>query len=481
MAKTPPRMEPDVTVPLRAVVGDPALALEPVRETLRPGALDLAVRWAHVSELREPGPYLLGEELLLTAGVNLPDEQREVERYVRGLRDAGITALGFGVTPPLHEELPRTLRRACARYGLPLLVVPVTTPFLAISRAVAVALAEASQRDQRRIAEAREALTRAASAGPAEVARGLAHRLPGWVALVNADGTAAVEVRAPLPFPPELTALLARLRDGTGIRSATTELADGTFVLAQPVYPQATASRLLVVGRRQRFEATDRAVVGIGAALLGLADQPGAAALGGTLTALLLGRADAAEVLGELLPSGEYRVVAGVPEGSAPGIGWLRDRLGTPLVETSEGFTAIVSTAPDLGELRAHGWLAVTTRPVEPGELPVAAREIPALLQRARSTGKPVTAGEGFDAIVPPEVARSYAVRTLAPIADRPELLDTLRAWLAHHGGWDRTAAALGVHRNSVRHRIGQAGRLLGADLSDPDVRMRLWFALSRA
>src|SRR2546423_13199816 len=89
----------EVNVPLRAVVGNRELALDVVPETLRPGALDAPVRWAHVSELRDPAPYLVGAELILTAGVNLPSSVGEVGRYVRGLRDAGVTALGFGLTP----------------------------------------------------------------------------------------------------------------------------------------------------------------------------------------------------------------------------------------------------------------------------------------------------------------------------------------------------------------------------------------------
>jgi len=57
-------------------------------------------------------------------------------------------------------------------------------------------------------------------------------------------------------------------------------------------------------------------------------------------------------------------------------------------------------------------------------------------------------------------------------------LVLTLRTWLAHHGAWEPTAAELGVHRNSVRHRIAQVEKALGVDLADPEVRMRLWFAL---
>ena len=41
-------------------------------------------------------------------------------------------------------------------------------------------------------------------------------------------------------------------------------------------------------------------------------------------------------------------------------------------------------------------------------------------------------------------------------------------------------AADLGAHRNSVRYRISRIERDLGIDLSGPEQRMRMWFALSR-
>ena len=67
------------------------------------------------------------------------------------------------------------------------------------------------------------------------------------------------------------------------------------------------------------------------------------------------------------------------------------------------------------------------------------------------------------------------------PISAVPALTETLRTWLSLHGGWDRTAVALSVHRNTVRQRIARCAALLGTDLDDPDVRMELWFALRRA
>ncbi|MEV6912864.1 PucR family transcriptional regulator [Amycolatopsis sp. NPDC051071] len=491
MTQTHDSVDSEVNVPLRAVVGNPELAIDPVVETLRPGALDAPVRWAHVSELRDPAPYLLGAELLLTAGVNLPVEPAEVDHYVRRLVDGGISALGFGLTPGAHETLPPPLRTACVRHGLPLLVVLPRTPFLAISQAVSVALAEAGQREQRRIAVAREALTRAAGDGLGELASALAGRLRAWVALVGVGDVLAAGHGAPSPLPAEVRELVATLRSGRGIRSATTELPDGTQVVGQPVYPQATASHLIVVGRGSRFDGADRAILSVGASLLGLAGRAGsdAAGLGAIATALLLGETG---VAGE----DEHRLVAGIayrrgPDQVAARYDWLRARLDTPLVRTRPGprFDAIVVEAPEIGDLdrlRADGWLAVVSSPVPAERLPEAAAEVELLLKRASALERPVVAeapGLGLDALITPSAAAGFAAKALAPLREldrkgERELVETLRTWLAHHGGWDRTAAELGVHRNSVRHRIGQIERALQVDLADPEIRMRLWFAL---
>ncbi|MER7398762.1 helix-turn-helix domain-containing protein, partial [Streptomyces sp. NPDC000151] len=74
--------------------------------------------------------------------------------------------------------------------------------------------------------------------------------------------------------------------------------------------------------------------------------------------------------------------------------------------------------------------------------------------------------------------ARAHAAAVLAPLDGAPALRETLRAWLSLHGSWDRTATALGIHRNTVRQRIARVAALLDTDPDDPDVRMELWFAL---
>ncbi|WP_370591501.1 PucR family transcriptional regulator ligand-binding domain-containing protein [Saccharopolyspora montiporae] len=484
-------LDNEVSVPLRAVVDDVDLAVRVVPESLPDGALQRPVRWAHVSELREPGPYLVGGELLLTAGVNLPRSAAEVNGYVAGLLACGVSALAFGRTPDLHEQLPERLRAACVRHGLPLLVVDPRTPFLAVNRAVSRALARAADREQQRIAEAREALTRAAADGPQAVLRELAARLSGWCALIGPDDRPLAGCRAPDPLPAELAGLFARLRAGTGTRTATAEL-DGSYVVAQPVYPQATSEHLLLAGRSARFRGSDRAIMSVGAALLGLVAHAltGAARLGAAVTAALTG-ADPAAVAAAALPAERYRLVAGMWRGDER-IGveteqsWLCSRLGTPLVRLDRArFTAVVRQLPDeavLHELAARGWLAAVGGPVPAADLPGAVPEVRLLLDRAGTLRHPVAAGDegSLTEVVPPDAAAGFAHRLLAPLLQRRDdvLVPTLRTWLSCHGGWDRTAAELGVHRNSVRHRISQAEKALGVDLADPDVRMNLWFAL---
>lgn len=120
--------------------------------------------------------------------------------------------------------------------------------------------------------------------------------------------------------------------------------------------------------------------------------------------------------------------------------------------------------------------------PAGPGELAAADAQAARALRRAEAarTGLARHRAGGLDALVDPAEADAHARALLGPLLGRPALVETLRVWLSLHGGWDRTATALGVHRNTVRQRIARCAALLDADLEDAGTRMELWFALRR-
>lgn len=159
--------------------------------------LETPVRWAHVSELADPVPYMEGGELLLTTAMKLDAEDPEAMlRYVRRLAGAGVVGLGFAVGVN-YDEVPAALVAAAKEEGLPLLEVPRRTPFIAISKAVSAAIAADQYRSVTAGFEAQRELTRAAigAEGPAVLLARLAAHLDGWAALYDASG--AVVAAAP--------------------------------------------------------------------------------------------------------------------------------------------------------------------------------------------------------------------------------------------------------------------------------------------
>jgi DNA-binding PucR family transcriptional regulator len=73
--------------------------------------------------------------------------------------------------------------------------------------------------------------------------------------------------------------------------------------------------------------------------------------------------------------------------------------------------------------------------------------------------------------------------RVLAPLDDltvgaREKLVETLRAWLLHHGRREQIAAELFVHPQTVRYRMGQLRELYGTRLEDPRSVLELTIAL---
>jgi hypothetical protein len=449
------------TVPLRELVARVDLGLTVLCGA---GALDRPIRWAHVSELADPTPYLVGEELLLTAGVRFPSD---VPAYVAGLVSSGVSAIGFGVEPEF-PTVPSSLVEACATQGMPLVEVPPSTPFLAVSQALGALLAEIAVREQRMLADSQRALTRAATRiRPVEsVLTTLAVVLNCRADLVDASDA-----------PEDVASLVERVASGSGPRSASAQLGEDHVTLD----PVETA--VLVVRRSLPLSPAERAVVAVALALLGLLRRDVESERG------QIARLAAAAVLrsrisglANVLGPGPYRVVAGESKADYE---VLARRYGPLVSKAEDGFLALVPAGFEVSGL--VGVSSPVAGPVagpnaEPGSadaIASAAAEASALLGRAKATGSPAFPASDLSSLVDPVAAAAFARRELAGLLGRPELIETLRAWLGQHGSWDRAAAVLGVHRNSVRHRIAHVERLLGRDLSQAGARASLWLALT--
>ena len=74
-----------------------------------------------------------------------------------------------------------------------------------------------------------------------------------------------------------------------------------------------------------------------------------------------------------------------------------------------------------------------------------------------------------------PEQARVIEGLTIVIRYTRADLTTALVAYLRHRGQWDPAARTLGVHRNTLRHRISRAQELAGLDFDDPDVAALAW------
>ncbi|MFE5946127.1 PucR family transcriptional regulator [Streptomyces sp. NPDC056480] len=515
--------EPAATPPAPPVSLAALLARRDLGLRLLAGPEDVSIHWVHTSEMADPYPYLLGGELLMTAGVQLADPAHYVERVV----EAGAAALAFGVTP-VYDTVPAELVEACARHGLPLVEVPPRTPFTAVARALWRLMAEARLHELRRVTEAQQSLA-AAAARPAPVPAvlgALASRLGGRAVLFGADGTESVA--AGREVPAETARALRDLAGVLGPRPGGPASASGDGGgLRLAAYALGGGDGLALGVATERRGPSDHTIAGVAVVLLSLLTAPhrgaDATVRDGALVRLLLGTAPA-EIADSLGPGPWTVVHASGGDGTPFAAAGLAAALGTPLLDaggtapaaegsggtapaaegsggTAPGSANSGRTAPGAasaggtatgaapGVVRLllsapspvtaqSGWTLGVSAPVEAGGLAAADAQAARALRRAEATGADLVRHRpgGFAALVDPDEATAHARALLAPLSE--PLAETLGVWLSLHGGWDRTAAAMDIHRNTVRQRITRCAALLDRDLDDPDVRMELWFAL---
>ncbi|MFD4262485.1 PucR family transcriptional regulator ligand-binding domain-containing protein, partial [Streptomyces sp. NPDC058534] len=349
-----PPTPPTPPVSLAALLSRDDLGL---RQIAGPAAADVRVHWAHTSEMSDPYPYLLGGELLLTAGVHVPEEAGSgsyFDDYVSRIVAAGGAALGFGLAP-VHDTVPGALVAACEAYGLPLVEVPPRTTFSGVARAVWQLMARARLAELRRVSEAQQGLAAAASRPDPvpSVLRRLAGRLDGRAVLYGPEGT---EIAAAGREPGgEVRRALAELsRFVTGHTSTTaTDTVAGTHLAA---YALGTGQDFVLGVAAPHRESGDHTIASVAAVLLSLLTgehQSGTgAARSSALVRLLLGARpeEAAPLLGGGGGEGvtHWHVVHARPNTGTPdpvSASALGAALGSPLVDAAEDVVRVLVPA----------------------------------------------------------------------------------------------------------------------------------------
>lgn len=487
------------------------------------GALDRPVRWVHVSEILDPTPWLKGGEFLITTGLRLAADQT-MREYVTRLSDHGISGVGFGTGSEfvgMHEEIPPAFIEAAEECGLPVLLVPIDTPYVLISEFVSAQLAAEQYRTTQRAFEAQRQLTQAAltSSGRSEVLRLLSSLVSGWAAVTTATGQVieaapSRSARRIHQFRPDLM----RVRATAGVASVGDET--GATTAIHPLGAHRQVRRMLLVGKDQPFDAFDRVIIGGAVTLLSIETEQ--------TMSLSPRRAAVADVLGtfilqpDALPGQRERAAAGLGLDAKKRLRLARlhrpGKRGEAVAQrvhdvfseaeitnvtvtdaaTPGLFTVIVQEhEPSERELRSlparFGDTGVTigvSTAVPLGDLPLGVKQAQLALSHALTTQRSPTVSfteltmyDFIVGLVPPDQLSSVSDVILAPLdeLDRtlgPRYTQSLTAFLRHNGHWEHAADELAVHRQTLVKRIGAIENRLGLNLKAPDARMGLWFAL---
>ncbi|MEE4025811.1 PucR family transcriptional regulator ligand-binding domain-containing protein [Gordonia sp. PKS22-38] len=486
------------------------LAQRRLQLTLRGGmaGLDRQLDCAVSSELLDAASWLSGGEVLLTTGLRLGDPGVWRD-YLKHLDDVGVAAVGLGVGFGF-DTVPDEMAAAAEDLGLPLFEVPLPVPFSAITRAVLDQIA--AQRSSRLVAatKAQPKMTRAAaSGGSAAVVRELADAVGQNVVLL--DPGLAVVASAPRTMP---SADLNHIRDLLGRDPASAGAVwitdDITMTVARIGSGGHTYGHLGVVGR-EALDDVARMLVGHAISLLAIE------------------QARSGEVSRDVVELYDDALAVAIDGDSGPGVlrvlGRAADRAGRvravvfrftdeeaaarsrrrvvdeldhrwrPAVVHRDRADLLVVLRGDDADDMAAGLLTQVNSagPAAAGIGPATAvGDVAESVRQARLACRSAAPGQLVDlegsrsllAVDPVRQALSDAyVQRLAPVLDHDaehgtDLRASLLAYLEANGNWGVAAAAQGVHRHTLRHRMERVEDMLDVDLDDARTRAELLLML---
>jgi purine catabolism regulator len=446
-----------------------------------------SVSWAHVSELEDPTPWLLGAEMIMTTGLAVPRTAARQRAYLERLDDAGVSALALSAqlhVPPLH---PAFLQAAEER-GMPVLEVPLSVPFIAIAQEVAAAVQEIPGQRLGAQLQVFGALRWMAT-----------ERLETAVLFRRLERLSGYQVHLCTPQGRPLL---------PGVPVPDPGLLPGS-VDAPPTIPGGFAVPVLAPGGPAGFlVALERR----GARPAGLAVVQHIATVAALQLAMVRQeretlRREGAETLAELLqdvldPAAARRrlqrlsiegdiallVVRAVSEDDL-----LRELDELPYLLLNRGEERYLLGPPELGAAVAaiSGVAAGMSRSFAPGEsLRVAQREALWAVSQAVRSGRPLvrygTDPTGRWLPDDPTVLSALVEHVLGEAlrydaAHDAHLLISVRTWMERDRRTDAAAAALHIHPNTLAYRLRRFAALSGRDLSSTEAFAEVWLAIRAA
>jgi len=499
--------------------------------------LDRPIRWAHVSELKDPTRFLRGGEVLLTTGLGMRGGPRSQAAYVEQLAAAELAALGLGLGFAF-KTTPAAVLEAADRTGFPVFEVPFEVPFIAITEALFSRLVNEQYVLLQRAGTVQQTLSRLLVEGAGLDALLEAYgRMTGTRALlldVRGEVLAAARGATAVLPPGDVWAEIQALRPEGNEFSLSLSDAGGSRTLL-PVLVGGGPAGFLVLHRGTRPEPFHQVVVHhlATAIALELAKAQAVARterrlVGDFLDALLQGELSASEIRRRLrfLGLGGSPAIAVLvarhegadrSEAAVEALGLLvQDRLSRrpgPFVCSVQDAAVVAlfeAAGPDQAREAAEAVAAaVRARGVaarfglgmpepDPRGLRRAYQEARFALEAAGPAGgreaKQVRVATVADLgshrllLARQEDAALEAISRglLGPLLDydrrqHGDLVASLRAYLEHNGNWEAAARALSVHRHTLRYRVRRVAELTGRDLDSAADRVEFWLALQAA
>ncbi|MEV0697177.1 PucR family transcriptional regulator ligand-binding domain-containing protein [Saccharopolyspora sp. NPDC050389] len=494
------------------VLGLPGLDL---RLLAGSGGLHREVRWAHVIELTDPVPWLRGGELVLTVGLGLPEDPEGQRAYVRRLADAGCAGLGF---PPgeIRTELPPAVLRAADECDFPVVAAIESTPFIAITEAVAQWYADHRSHQERQALKAQDAMARAAlRSGPAGIVRELAAGTGGEVLLLDsADHVRAAEPPERRDWHEAVRAAVRRdTRGALGMTFGDLEIhVASTGISGSPSGWLAVASAPPVAAHVRILANHAANLVGVGVegvrAARAKTHQQRAAIFAAALeenSATLWNRLEDACPL----PTPPYEVVAlRADDAEPPKLARIvLDTLTEVIDDTAleerlvvcplpEALVVVLpDTNPRTGRALAER-LSTRAGQVHAGAATARDRaELPATIYRATSAlsrsgdvyrhADELAASALFQGVFDGPAVDRFVDSVLEPLrrqderrrAGTPSLVECVRTFLDEGQNLEAAARKLDIHRNTLRTRLRTAERVTNRSLDEPQDRLELWLA----